>query len=185
MAVNNDRIEEEKRISVLSKISLVWTVISTVYAIVSTCLFVARGWVSGVASYVLVGVLSLYVIVFIVLIVLTVRNPKNCKRNVGLYKKLLKIFKLTANVVFLVLTAISLASIAVVGLDGVFKWIAFILSFAVALVQLGLKVVLLVSKLARMSVARKFKVEVVSFVDGRKQKKNLRAKLEEKKYRDE
>lgn len=181
---NGVSLKEDKKISVISKLSLIWTVISTVYAIFSTCLFIARGWVPNTVSYVLVGVLALYVVVFILLIVLTVRNPKYGKRNVGLYKKLLKIFKAIANIAFLVLTAISLAGMTIVGMQGVMKWILFCASFAVALIQLGLKVVLLAIKIGRMYVASKFKVEIVNFVDGKKQKKNLRAKLQENKYKE-
>ncbi|MDE6302811.1 MAG: hypothetical protein K2M36_04425 [Clostridia bacterium] len=181
---NGVTVKEDNKISAVSKLSLIWTVISTVYAIFSTCLFIARGWVSNTVSYVLVGVLVLYVAVFILLIVLTVRNPRYGKRNVGLYKKLLKIFKAIANIAFLVLTAISLAGMTVVGMQGMMKWILFCLSFAVALVQLGLKVVLLAMKIGRMYVAKRFKVEIVQFVDGKKKRKSLRARLQENKYKE-
>ncbi len=173
---------EDKKITAIGKISIVWTVISTVYAIASTCLLIWRGWVPHTVSYVLVGILALYVCVFITLVVLVFRNPKSGKKNVNIYKKIFQIFKIVVNIVYLVMTAISLAGMTQVGMNEVFKWILFALSFGVAVIQLGLKVALLVMKIARMIIAKKFRVEVERFIDGRRQKKNLRAKLEERKY---
>lgn len=179
-----DTKNRDKKASVLNKISAAWSLITSLYAIVSTCIFIARGWVSGAVSYGLIGVLAVYVAVFIGLAVLTFRNPRGGAKSVKIYKKLLKIFKALATIVYLVITAISLAAITKVGSNEIVKWIVFVASFVMALVRLGLNIALLVIRIVRMRVARDFKVEVISFVDGNRVTKSVRNRLEERKYRD-
>ena len=56
--------KRQKKATVINKLSAVWTLLSTVYAIASTCLFIAKGWVADTASIVLVSILAVYVCVY-------------------------------------------------------------------------------------------------------------------------
>lgn len=177
--------KQTKKVSVINKLSAVWTIISTIYAIVTTCLFIAKGWVSHVASIVLVSILAVYVCVFIVLVALAVKDIKGGTKRVKLYKKTLKIFKTVASIVLLSLTAVSMVGMSVEGIDQIMKLLAFIITFIVAIVQLGLKIALLIVKLIQMKIAKNFKVEYYKFVDGRKKKKGVMLKLKERKYKEQ
>jgi len=174
--------EEEKKTSKLAIVSAAWTLLSTLYAIVSTCIFIAKGWVNDTFSLVLLIMLIVYIIIFIVLVCLTIRDPKKTKASVALYKKLLSIFKAFANVVFLVLSAVSMAGLAGNSM-GLKEWVAFIVTFAVAIVQLGFKVSMLVFKYVRKGLTKHYKVKITRYVDGKKKKKNIVDSLEESTYK--
>lgn len=174
--------EEEKKTSKLTKVSSIWALISTVYAIISTCVFIANDWVDDTFSKVLLVMLIVYIIIFFVLIGLTVKDPKKAKKSISTYKKLLKIFKSFANVVFVVLSAVSMAGIANGGM-GVKEWVVFVVTFVVAIVQLGFKVSLFVLKIIRKNISKKYKVKVERFVDGEKKKKNAVDTIEEKVFK--
>lgn len=90
--------EKDKGMSVVQRLSVVWTIVSTVYAIVSTCTFVAKKWVDSAYAYALIPMLVVLVITFVVLVVLTFKDKKKLQTNVKNYKKILGIFKAFVNV---------------------------------------------------------------------------------------
>lgn len=173
--------EENKKLTTFQKIDVVWTVISTLYAIASVCTFVAKKWVDSVYTYALIPMLAVFVGVFIALVVLTFKDPKKLKTNVKTYKKVLAIFKAFVNVFFLALTAVSMAGIAT-GKPDLVKWIVFGFTFFVALVQLSLKITKFAMRCAKNSLSKKFKVEMHNFKDGVKKKKTSSDKIKENSY---
>lgn len=183
-AIEQARKKREKKVGVISKVSAVWTLLSTLYAIASTCFFIAKGWVTHTVSIVLAVILAVYVIVFVVLAVMTVKDVKGGKKRIKNYKKALKIFKAVANIIFLSLTAVSMVGISVTGFKEIAKIVWFALSFAVAVIQLGLKISLLILKAVRVHISRRFKVEFVRYVNGKKTKKGVRTKLKERGYKE-
>ena len=173
--------EENKKLTTFQKIDVVWTVISTLYAIASVCTFVAKKWVDSVYTYALIPMLAVFVGVFITLVALTFKDPKKLKTNVKTYKKVLAIFKAFVNVFFLALTAVSMAGIAT-GKPDLVKWIVFGFTFFVALVQLSLKIAKFAMRCAKNSLSKKFKVEMHNFKDGVKKKKTSSDKIKENSY---
>lgn len=183
-SVQDEIYKREKKATVLNKVSAIWTLLTTLYAIASTCLFIAKGWLGGAVSIVLICILALYVVVFIGLAVMMFKDFRSGAKRVKTFKKLLKIFKAVANIILLIITAVSTVGMSLGGFDAISKLIAFIITFAVAVIQLGLNIALLAMKLAKSYVAKRFKVEYVSFVDGRKQKKSIAQKFKESRYKD-
>ena len=173
--------EENKKLTTFQKIDVVWTVISTLYAIVSVCTFVAKKWVDSVYTYALIPMLAVFVGVFIALVVLTFKDPKKLKTNVKTYKKVLAIFKAFVNVFFLALTAVSMVGIAT-GKPDLVKWIVCGFTFFVALVQLSLKIAKFAMRCAKNNLSKKFKVEMHNFKDGVKKKKTSSDKIKENSY---
>ena len=173
--------EENKKLTTFQKIDVVWTVISTLYAIASVCTFVAKKWVDSAYTYALIPMLAVFVGVFIALVALTFKDPKKLKTNVKTYKKLLAIFKAFVNVFFLALTAVSMVGIAT-GKPDLVKWIVFGFTFFVALVQLSLKIAKFAMRCAKNSLSKKFKVEMHNFKDGVKKKKTSTDKIKENSY---
>lgn len=164
--------EKDKGMSVVQMLNVVWTIVSTLYAIASTCMFVAKKWVDSIYTYILIPMLAVLVITFVVLVVLTFKDKKKLKTNVKNYKKVLGIFKAFVNVFFLAISAVSMAGIAT-GETSLVKWIVFGVTFFVALMQLVLKITKFVMKQVRKAVGKKFKVEIHKFVDGKKKKKSI------------
>lgn len=171
--------EQDKKQSKVAKVSAIWTIISTIYAIITTCVFIANDWVNDTFSIVLLVILIVYIIAFVFLVALTVKDPKKAKLPIKYYKKGLKIFKAFANVVFLVLSAVSMAGIAGGGM-GIKEWIVFIATFMVAVVQLAIKVSLLVLNIVRRNLTSKYKVKVKRYVNGEEKKKKAVDVIEEK-----
>lgn len=173
--------EKDKGMSVVQKLNVVWTIVSTLYAIASTCMFVAKKWVDSIYTYILIPMLAVLVITFVVLVVLTFKEKKKLKTNVKNYKKVLGIFKAFVNVFFLAISAVSMAGIAT-GETSLVKWIVFGVTFFVALMQLVLKITKFVMKQVRKAVGKKFKVEIHKFVDGKKKKKSIADSVTEHDY---
>lgn len=174
--------EKDKGMTVVQKVSVVWTIISTVYAIVSTCTFVAKKWVDSAYAYALIPMLVVLVITFVVLVVLTFKDKKKLQTNVKNYKKILGIFKAFVNVFFLAISAVSMAGIAT-GETSLVKWIVFAATFFVALMQLVLKITKFAMKQVRKAVGKKYKVEMHKFVDGKKKKKSVADSVTERSYK--
>ncbi len=174
--------EKDKGMTVVQKLSVVWTIISTVYAIVSTCTFVAKKWVDSAYAYALIPMLVVLVITFVVLVVLTFKDKKKLQTNVKNYKKILGIFKAFVNVFFLAISAVSMAGIAT-GETSLVKWIVFVATFFVALMQLVLKITKFAMKQVRKAVGKKYKVEMHKFVDGKKKKKSVADSVTEHSYK--
>lgn len=179
---HSEVVVKEKQ-STLRKLSAIWTLVSTAYAIVSTCLFVSRDWVSSTVSYVLIGILSVYILAFIGLIVLVIRNPKKGTRTAKYYKKILKIYKVVINITFLILTAVSMAGMTASDMSAG-KWFMFIMSFIVAFVQLGFKIAMLGVNIARRWVSKRFKVKIENFKDGKRKKNTMLDSITESQYKD-
>ena len=57
--------EKDKGMSVVQKLNVVWTIVSTLYAIASTCMFVAKKWVDSIYTYILIPMLAVLVITFV------------------------------------------------------------------------------------------------------------------------
>ena len=182
-SVQKEIDKRQKKATVVNKLTAVWTLLSTVYAIASTCLFIAKGWLGDIASIVLVCILAVYVCVFIVLAVMTFRDVKGGTKRVKTFKKTLKIFKASANIILLSIAAVSMVGMSFEGFDVIAKFIAFIVTFVIAAVQLALGVTQLVMKIIRVQISKKFKVEFVKFVDGKKKKKSVLYKLKESRYK--
>ena len=174
--------EKDKKMSAVQTASAIWTLICTLYSIVSVCMFVAKKWVDSTYTYILIPLLAVLVIVFIVLVVLTFKDKKKLKTSIKTYKKILGIFKAFVNVFFLVLTAVSMAGLAT-GETSLVKWIVFGATFLVALVQLALKITKFVMKQVRVAVGKKYKVEVQRFVDGKKKRKTVADSVQEHGYK--
>lgn len=174
--------EKDKGMTVVQKLSVVWTIVSTVYAIVSTCTFVAKKWVDSAYAYALIPMLVVLVITFVVLVVLTFKDKKKLQTNVKNYKKILGIFKAFVNVFFLAISAVSMAGIAT-GETSLVKWIVFAATFFVALMQLVLKITKFAMKQVRKAVGKKYKVEMHKFVDGKKKKKSVADSVTEHSYK--
>lgn len=174
--------EKDKGMTVVQKLSVVWTIISTVYAIVSTCTFVVKKWVDSAYAYALIPMLVVLVITFVVLVVLTFKDKKKLQTNVKNYKKILGIFKAFVNVFFLAISAVSMAGIAT-GETSLVKWIVFAATFFVALVQLVFKITKFAMKQVRKAVGKKYKVEMHKFVDGKKKKKSVADSVTEHSYK--
>lgn len=179
-----EQVESEniKKASKISKISTLWTIISTIYAIVSTASFIATDWVDSTFSLVLLVILIVYIIVFLVLIVLIIKKPNGKKIKLGPYKKMLKIFKAFANVVFLVLSAVSMAGLADNGMT-VTKWIVFMATLFVAVFQLIFKIAKFAFNIIRKKKYGQYKVQVKRYVNGKEQKAKITDKVEETTYK--
>ena len=174
--------EKDKGMSVVQRLSVVWTIVSTVYAIVSTCTFVAKKWVDSAYAYALIPMIVVLVITFVALVVLTFKDKKKLQTNVKNYKKILGIFKAFVNVFFLAISAVSMAGIAT-GETSLVKWIVFAATLFVALVQLVFKITKFAMKQVRKAVGKKYKVEMHNFVDGKKKKKSVADSVTEHSYK--
>lgn len=171
-----------KRTKALAMASAIWTLVCTLYSIVSVCSFVLKGWVDTTFSRVLIVMLAVYIVIFIVLAVLTLKNPQKRKGDVKAYKKTLGIFKAFVNVVYLAISAVSMAGIAS-GETSFWQWVVFGVTFLIALVQLGLKIASFIFKSVTKAVGKKFKVEVARYRDGKKRGKNAVDSVEEHLYK--
>ncbi len=174
--------ERGKDLTVFQKINVAWTLISTLYAIVSVCTFIAKKWVDSVYTYALIPLLAIFIIVFIALAVLTFKDPKRLKNGVSTYRKALGVFKAFVNVFFLALTAVSMAGIAT-GEPNLVKWIVFGFTLLVALVQLALKITKFAMRCAKKSLGKKYKVEIHNFKNGERKKKTNSDKMKERSYK--
>ena len=173
--------EKDKGMSVVQRLSVVWTIVSTVYAIVSTCTFVAKKWVDSAYAYALIPMLVVLVESEILASIIR-KDKKKLKTNVKNYKKILGIFKAFVNVFFLAISAVSMAGIAT-GETSLVKWIVFAATFFVALVQLVFKITKFAMKQVRKAVGKKYKVEMHKFVDGKKKKKSVADSVTEHSYK--
>lgn len=174
--------ENTKGLSALDKASIAWTVISTLYSVISVCTFVFKGWVDSTFSRVLIVMLAVYVAIFVALVVLVFRNPKRAKGDIKTYKKTLGIFKAFVNVVYLALSAVSMASLALSETTLV-SWLIFGGTFLVAVVQLSLKIAQFAIKQTRKAIGKKFKVEITTYVEGKKKRKGVIDSINEKTYK--
>ena len=173
---------QNKRVKGLSILSVIWTFLSTVYAIVSSCILISRRWVEHTVTYVLIGILVLYVGIFIGVAIAAFASPKDGKKNMKGVKTALKFLK---PIMSIVLVALSITEVIAVS-EGAFSLakVAFmVLTMLVAFLQIAFRVLLLVAKARAKKIAKGYEVRVERYIDGIKKKKGFRAKLKEKQYR--
>ena len=166
----------------LDIIIYVWTLFSALYAIGSTCAFIISGWVDGVVSYVLVGILTFYIIIFIALLILTKDNKQKGKSGLKYFKTLIKLFKSLSGIIYIVLSAVSLFGVASFGFENLEKIIVFFATLFVAVVKFALKLTKFGIKLHHKRIGKKYDVKVSSYVDG-ESKKSITNKFIEKSYK--
>ncbi len=176
-------IEQDKKVSRLTLLSVIWTIVTTIYVIASTCTLLAKRWVDSTIAYVLIAILVLYIGVFIGLAAAALSNPKDGKKNVKGIKTALKILKPLMSIVLVALAVVELVGIA----ENIFdlpKLMFMIFTLLVAVVQLALRFTLLAARIERSRVSKGYKVNLARYVDGKKKKKSVRQKLAEKRYND-
>ena len=175
--------EQAKNQKKLNRFEEVWAIVSTVFAIVSTAVLLAKNWVEGVLSYAILGILVAYILIFLVLCTMLVKKPGS-KLNIKVYGKTVKIFKALANIAFLVLAAMTMASMVKENNSfSVSQWLVFVGNALLAVVKLVLQLVSFVSYLSNRHIAKHYSVQVTRYVDGRQQKKTAGDRRTEKKYR--
>lgn len=178
--VDSEHAKKNKR---LRAFEIAWSIISTVFAIISTSILLVKNWVDGVVSYVILAILIVYILVFIVLCGLLYRKPYS-NLNIKAYGKIIKIFKVLANIAFLVLTAITMAAMVRENHSlNLAQWLVFIGNLIVAGVKLVIKIISLVRYIAHRHVSKNYSVQVTRYVDGEEQKKSFSDKREERKYK--
>lgn len=179
-AVEREMAGKNKR---LRDFEIAWTIISTIFAIISTSILLSKKWVEGVVSYVILGLLIAYVIGFIVMCAAIYRHPYNTS-GLKVYGKALKIFKALANMAFLVLTLMTMIAIVKENKTlNVAQWLIFFGNLIVAVVQLIIKIISLVRFLAMRHTAKNYSVKVMRYVDGEEQKKTHKDIRYEKKFK--
>ncbi len=177
--------EKDRKTSFISKISLIWSILSALYMIVVTCVLVSKKWVTSTMSYVLIAVLALYIVIFVVLILFAFRDPKRSKKQVKVYKKTLGIFKAFINVAFIGLAIADAIAVAQSDGSGFIKIFFVVLTLIVAIIKLALKITLFTLKTVRKYRYKNYNVSIESFVDGKQQKKGTFVKLRERQYNKE
>ncbi len=156
--------------------SFVWTLICVVYTIVSVILFMVNNWIPSRFNSALIALLAVWIVVFIVIVGVSLgtKNEGKGKKALALYKKLIVIFKGLVNIMFLAISAVSMAGIAVQGFDGVVQLLMFVFTFVVAIVQVALKISIMVIKAVYKHRGKKIAVKVVTFVDGKQKENKIR-----------
>ncbi|MBQ9276036.1 MAG: hypothetical protein IJ226_00395 [Clostridia bacterium] len=167
----------------LRRFDTVWTIISTVFAIITTSILLAKNWVEGAVSYVILGLLIAYVAAFMVLCAVVYKHPEN-SGSMKAYGKAIKIFKALTNLAFLVLTAITMAGLlqSGEGLD-LKRGFIFVGNAILGVVKLVISLVSLARFISRRHIARNYSVRVSNFRDGEMQRKTAGDRRKEKRYR--
>lgn len=174
---------EAKREKRLSYLSLIWTLLSTAYMIVSTCIYVGKKWVDSVYSIIMIVALVLFICGFVFLMIFSLENPERSSKNAKTYKRALGIFKTLINITFLVLTIVNFTALASSETIGLVKWAFISISMLVAIVQLGIKLGQLGVALARRRIASRYYVSVKRYENGKQMKKSSKDLKTERKYR--
>lgn len=175
--------ESAKKDRRLRRFDIVWTIISTAFSIITTSILLAKNWVDGTVSYVILGLLIAYVVTFVVMCAVVYKHPES-GASMKAYGKVIKIFKALTNIVFLVLTAITMVGILQSGEDFDFKrGFIFVGNAIIGVVKLVISLVSLVRYISRRYIARNYSVRVTNFIDGEMQKKTAGDRRKEKRYR--
>lgn len=176
--------EHNKRVKGLSVLSMIWTCLSTIYAIASTIVLLARRWVENTVSYVLIGILVLYVGMFIGVAVAAFANPKAGKKPLKGFKTALKFLKPIMSIVLVALAITELVGIASDSLS-IPKIVFMVATILIAAGQLAIRIWLACAKIKAKKVAKGFKVRIERYVDGKKKKKSVVTKIKEKQFSDD
>lgn len=181
-AWNKELKRANRKESALSAVSLIWTLLSTVFAIASTSVYIAKRWVESYLTYVLIAALALYVGIFICFVIVAFKNPRKSKKDAKEYKKLIQVFKSIVNLSYLVLTAIDMAAIALSQI-GLLKWLLFVASFLIALVQLIFRIWLLIVGIVKRRLGKMYDVKVTNYVDGKTKRRSVSDIMKERSYK--
>lgn len=176
--------QPSKKESRIAKISFVWTIISMIFAIASGVTLISKNWILAPYSYIMLGFLAAYVIVFVVVVALNAKDSKAGKARVKNLKKLFGIFKIVTTLVFLIVTAMSMVGVVQADtVKGLWKWIVIGANISIAGVQLGLKITLLILKAIFKKKGKQYAVRVSTYVNGLRKENSVgtavRAKLYE------
>ena len=174
---------KDKRVSLVSRLSVVWTLISTIYTIASTCFLISRRWVDHVFSYVLIGVMVLYVGIFIGLIAFAFDNPKRSGEKAKVFKKLFSILKTFMNIAFIVLAIMQIVALTDAHGAGFLRYLILGVTLLVAVVQLALKLTLLFMRARRKHVAKGYRVRIKRFANGKEKKHSAMDSFKEHLYK--
>ena len=186
VAEENVAPQPTKKQSRIAKVSFVWTIISMIFAIASGVTLITKNWILAPYSYIMLGFLAAYAVVFIVVVALNAKDSKTGKSRVKNLKKLFGIFKLVTNIVFLVVTAMSMVGVVQADtLDGLWKWIVIGANIAIAGVQLGLKITLIILKAIFKKKGQQYAVRVATYVNGLRKDNNIRTAVHAKLYNTE
>ncbi len=167
----------------LRRFDIVWTIISTVFAIITTSVLLAKNWVEGTISYVILALLIAYVFAFIILCAVIYKHPES-SASMKAYGKAIKIFKALTNLAFLVLTAITMVGIWESGEKFDFKrGFIFVGNAIVGVVKLVISLVSLAEYISRRHIAKNYSVRVTNFKAGEMQKKTVGDMRKEKRYK--
>ena len=186
VAEENVAPQPTKKQSRIAKVSFVWTIISMIFAIASGVTLITKNWILAPYSYIMLGFLAAYAVVFIVVVALNAKDSKTGKSRVKNLKKLFGIFKLVTNIVFLVVTAMSMVGVVQADtLGGLWKWIVIGANIAIAGVQLGLKITLIILKAIFKKKGQQYAVRVATYVNGLRKDNNIRTAVHAKLYNTE
>lgn len=158
--------KQERKQSRLAKASFAWTVISMLYAIVSGAVLISGKWILAPYSYIMAGLLGVYVVIFAVLVVSFAGDAKAGKKKIKTFKKLFGMFKIFTNIVFLIATAISMVGVVDGRGTGLLEWIVLGANMLVAAIQLTLKIWLFVLGIIAKRIGKKYTVKVQTYVNG-------------------
>ena len=165
-ATRQEQVKEERKQSRLAKASFAWTVISMVYAIVSGAVLISGNWILSPYSYIMAGLLGVYVVLFVVLVACYTDDVKKGKKKIKVFKKLFGMFRVFTTLVFLVATAVSMAGVVDARGAGLAEWLVLGANILVAAVQLSLKISLFVFGIVAKQVGRHYTVKVQTYVNG-------------------
>ena len=82
LAAAKETVKQERKQSRLAKASFAWTVISMLYAIVSGAVLISGKWILAPYSYIMAGLLGVYVVIFVVLVVSFAGDAKAGKKKI-------------------------------------------------------------------------------------------------------
>ncbi len=165
-AARQEQVKEERKQSRLAKASFAWTVISMVYAIVSGAVLISGNWILSPYSYIMAGLLGVYVVLFVVLVACYTDDVKKGKKKIKVFKKLFGMFRVFTTLVFLVATAVSMAGVVDARGAGLAEWLVLGANILVAAVQLSLKISLFVFGIVAKQVGKHYTVKVQTYVNG-------------------
>lgn len=165
-----EKEKEEKRENAkqsrLAKASFAWTIISVLYAIISGAILVSNNWILAPYSYIMAGMLAVYVVLFVVLIAAYADDAKKGKKKIKTFKKLFGMFRIFTNIIFLVATAVSMAGVVDAKGTGLWQWLVLGANILVAAVQLSLKLSLFIMGIVFKRVGKKYTVKAQTYING-------------------
>lgn len=160
-------VKETRKQSRLAKASFAWTVISMAYAIISGAVLISGKWILTPYSYIMAGLLAVYVVIFVAVVAFYATDVKKGKKQIKTFKKLFGMFKIFTTLVFLIATAMSMAGVVDARGTGLFEWIVMGVNMFVAAVQLTLKIWLFILGIVAKRVGKKYTVKVQTYVNGK------------------